>query len=196
MNTYTNLSAANAADDDFFLESVDMADGEYTLDNNTPSTPGGRKVTVTVTAAEDPDTMGTVTIVGTDLAGQTVTEVITPEAGSTISSSRIFTSVASATQAGWVINEGTPDADAIKIGYAETIYLVEGSGYLEALVINTTAAATIVLSDARGTIATLPSNAVVGTYTYRLGFVGFLAIDLNGASNVTAIHSPTLPTGY
>lgn len=195
MSTYTNLAAANAADDDRFLTSVDMAVGEYTLDETTIGTQGARHVTVTVTAGDTADTMGTVTIVGRNLAGDIISEVITPVADSEVEGSKWFASLISATGAGWVIDGAEGNEDAIEIGYGADICVLEGAGRLEAIVVNTTAASTIVVADNRGGIATLAASIPVGSYEYGVD-VTDLTVDVNGASNITLIHSDSLPQSY
>lgn len=196
MSTYTRLSAANAADADYFLNSVDMKVGAFTLDETTIPTAGARKVTVKHTAVGTADTLGTVTIVGKDLAGQTITEVITPLDGDTASGVKWFKSITSATGAGWVVDEVEETADTIEIGYGADVCVVDGPGYLESVIVNTTAAATVVIADAKGTIATLKASIGEGVYSFKVGFTGYLTVDVNGASNVTLIHSPSLPSVY
>ncbi len=195
MAIYTYLAAANAADADRFLESVNMADGAYTLDNTTIGTQGARKVTLTHTSGDTTDTLGTVTIVGTDLAGQTITEVLTPSADGVVTSTKWFASVTSATQAGWVIDGSEATEDTITIGYGADILVLEGAGKLERVIVTETAAATIVVADARGTLATLKASIVEGSYEFGID-VTDLTVDLNGASKVTVVHSPSLPSDF
>ena len=190
---YTNLAAANAADADRFLLSVAMKVGAYTLDETTIGTQGARHVTLThTTVAAGTDTLGTVTIVGRDLSGQTISEVLTPVADSTITSAKWFVGLASATGAGWVIAGGN---DTITIGYGADIAVLEGAGRLHAIVVNATAASTIIVADAKGTIATLKASIAEGHYVYDVD-VTTLTVDLNGASDITVIHSPSLPASY
>src|SRR3990167_6404347 len=121
--TYTNLAAANAADAARFLLSVAMEVGAYTLDETTIGTQGARHVTLThTTVAAGTDTLGTVTIVCRDLSGQTISEVLTPVSDSTVTGTKWFASVASATGAGWVIAGGN---DTITIGYGADIAVLE-----------------------------------------------------------------------
>lgn len=64
-----------------------------------------------------------------------------------------------------------------------------GAGTLHAITVNTTAAGTITVYDntaGSGTkIATLPSNAVVGTYLYDIKFQTGLTIVTAAGSNIT-----------
>ena len=199
MNTYTHLTAANAADDDYFLESVAMKNGAYTLDETAPSTPGARRITITHTSENDyyeypAEELGTLTIVGKSLSGQTITEVIEPVADDEVSSTKWFASLVSVTGAGWVISGGA--ADTIEIGYGADICVLDGPGRLERVVINATHASTVVLADARGTIATLKASIAEGHYEYDLDVAGYLTVDLNGTQDVTIIHSQSIPTQY
>lgn len=199
MNTYTHLNAANAADDDYFLTSTSMKNGAYALTKTTPTTPGARRITVTHTSENDyyeypAEELGTLTVVGKTLSGQTVTEVITPVADDVVSSTRWFASLVSVTGAGWVESGGA--ADTIEIGYGADICVLDGPGRLERVVINATHASTVVLADARGTIATLKASIAEGHYEYDLDVASFLTVDLNGTQDVTVIHSQSLPTQY
>jgi len=198
-NSYTHLSAANAADDDYFVDAASMKNGAYTLDETTTTTAGARRITVTHTSENDyyeypSEALGTLTVVGKSLAGQTITEVITPVADDVVTSTRWFTSLISVTGADWVESGGVPDT--IDIGYTADICVLDGPGRLERVIVNTTAAATVVLADGRGTIATLKANIAEGTYVYDLDVAGFLTVDLNGASDVTVIHSQSPVTQY
>jgi hypothetical protein len=193
VNTYTNLSAANAADADRFLLSVDMKVGAYVLDQTTIGTQGARHVTVTRTVVEAADTPGTIVLVGRDLSGQTISETVAVGGdGIAVPTVKWFASLISATGVGWVTAGA---ADTITIGYGADILVLGGVGRLHAIVVNTTAAATIVLADAKGTIATLKASIAEGTYVYDVD-VSDLTADLNGASDVTIIHGPSLPQAY
>jgi hypothetical protein len=193
VNTYTNLAAANAVSTDRFLNSVAMKVGAYTLDETAIGTQGARHINLTHTPGDTVDTLGTVTIVGKDLAGQTITEEITPVDSSLVAGTKWFASVTSATGAGWV--QGGAAADTIEIGYGAEIMVLEGAGNLESIIVNTTAAATIVVADAKGTIATLKASIGEHAYVYDVD-VTDLTIELNGASDITVIHSPSLPGVY
>lgn len=195
MSTWTRLSAANAADADYFLNSVAMKVGAFTLDETVPAVSGARKVTLTHASGDTTDTLGTVTIVGKDLVGQTITETLTPVADDVVTGSKWFRSITSATGAGWVIDAVEGTADAITIGYGADICVLSGAGTLERVIVNATAAATVVLADAHGTIATLKASIAEGSYDYGID-VYDLTVDLNGASDVTIVHSPSQPSAY
>jgi hypothetical protein len=194
MNMYTNLAAANAVSADRFLNSVNMKVGAYTLDETTIPTQGARHINVTHTLGGNVDTLGTLTVVGKDLAGQTITEVITPVDSSLVAGTKWFASVTSVTGAGWVVSVDTTP-DTIEIGYGAEICVCEGAGRLAAIVVNTTAASTIVVADARGTIATLKASIGENNYVYGVDTMN-LTLDLNGNSDITVIHTPSLPTSY
>ena len=187
----TNLSASTAASTNRFVTSTNMIVGAYTLANSTASHGAGFKVTATITAVTGNDTAGTLVVVGTNLAGQAVTETITLTAGSGGSGSQIFRSLTSVTGAGWVINTGN---DTIVVGQAVDAYVMDGSGELYAVVVNTAQATSIALADAGGTFATLKASIVENTYYYRCEISGFLKITSAGTVNYTLIHSPSQPT--
>lgn len=193
---FTNIAAATAAVANRFVTSANMKVGAYTIVNSGVATwAGGFLVTLThSTVAAGTDTLGTVTIVGTSLSGQAQTEVLTPVADSTVTGTKIFRTVTSATGAGWVVTGGN---DTLTIGNAAGAYLIDGSGELSRLVINTTAAATIVLADARGTIQTIPASQANGTmYEYELNTVGYLKVTTTSTNDITVMHSQSLPTSY
>jgi hypothetical protein len=192
-NTYTNISATTAAVANRFVVSANMKVGTYTIANASPAWQGGCLVTVTHTAVSTVDTLGTITIAGTDLSGQAISEVITPLNGTVATGTKVFRTVTSATGAGWVSVAGD---DTIVIGCAAGSIVLSGGGRLSAIVVNATAAATVVISDARGTIATLPASAVVGTYDYEDIDVANLKVATTSTNDITVIHTPTMPSSY
>lgn len=84
------------------------------------------------------------------------------------------------------------DEKLANISTATTTTVKSGSGFLNRLVINTTAAGAITIYDntaASGTkIATLPASAVVGTYTYQGRFAIGLTIVTAAASDITVSY--------
>ena len=109
------LGTPVVADVDRIVTSANMKVGAYTVAAQ-PDIP--RNVTVTVTAGDTADTMGTVVVVGTDINGNALTETITPVAGSTVAGTKAFKTVTSVTGAGWVIDgsEGTNDTITVGVG--------------------------------------------------------------------------------
>ena len=65
-----------------------------------------------------------------------------------------------------------------------------GDGTLHAVVVNTTAAGAITLSDADGTIAVLKASVAEGTYVYGAACAGHIGVNLAGASDVTVLYAP------
>jgi hypothetical protein len=193
--TYTHLNAAIVGDADRWVASANMKVGAYTLLNSGANpTPGtARKVTLARTVAGAADTPGTIVIVGKNLAGQTITESMIPGAhGVTVTSTNWFASITSVTGVGWVIGEAN---DTIVVGIDGNYLIVaEGTGTLHSITINTTAAGSITLADAKGTIGVLPANATVGQYLYGLGYSGYLRCELVAASDVTVVHTGSHPT--
>lgn len=194
---YTHLDAAIVGDADRFVASANMKVGAYTLlvSGAMPTVGTARKVTLVRTVNGAADTAGTVTVVGKSLAGQTITESMTPGAnGITVTSTNWFASVTSVTGVGWVIAEAN---DTIVVGVDGNYLIVaEGAGTLHGLTINTTAAGSITLADAKGTIGVLPANAAVGQYLYDVPYSGYLRVELVAASDVTVVHSPSTALTY
>lgn len=189
---YTNTAATTAAVTNRFVASTNMKVGAYTVANASPVWSGGCLVTVTTTQVGGvDDTLGTVVFVGTDLSGQAVTETLTPVNGSTVTGTKIFRTVTSVTGVGWVINTGN---DTIVAGCAAGSYAAVGAGILNSVIVNTTAAATIVVSDARGTIATLKASIAEGAYPFNVEWVGYLKVATTSTNDVTLTHSGSIPS--
>jgi hypothetical protein len=190
-SNYTNTAATTAAVANRIVTSVNMKVGAYTVANASPAWSGGALITVTHTQVGGvTDTLGTIDIVGTDLNGQTITETITPLDGTVATGTKIFRSVTSATGVGWVINTGN---DTITIGVAAGSYAAASSGILGAVIVNTTAAAALTISDKKGTIATLKASIAEGTYPFNVAFSGFLKVATTSTNDVTVTHTGTVP---
>lgn len=194
-NTFTNIAATTAAVTNRFVTSTTMVVGTYTIANASPVWQGGCFVTIThATVATGTDTLGTIAIVGTDQTGAVISEVMTPLADSTATSTKIFRTVTSATGAGWVIAGGN---DTIQIGCAAGSIVCGSQGTLSAIVINTAAAATIVISDVSRTIATIPASQAAGTfYRYDVDFGRYLKVATTSTNDITVIHTGTAPSTY
>jgi hypothetical protein len=109
-------------DVDWFVASVDMKVGAYTLAHTAPDV-GARNVTVTQTATDTEDTNGTIVVVGTDLAGDAITETITPNAGATVAGAKAFATITSITGVGWVIDGVEGTKDKVTVGFGALIGL-------------------------------------------------------------------------
>lgn len=103
----------------WYMTSANMRVGAYTLARTAPDV-GARNVVVSHTAAGIADTLGTITVVGTNLAGAAISEVITPSSGATAVGAKAFATITSVTGAGWVIDGGN---DTITIGFGALIGL-------------------------------------------------------------------------
>ena len=198
--TWTHLSAITAAaDPNRFLEVANgaMKNAAYTLTAtlDMPEAGTARKLTLThVTVAAGTDALGTVTVVGKNLANQTITEVITPVADSLVNGTKWFRSVTTVTGAGWTIAGGN---DTIVLGCGATAIVAEASsGTVHGVAVNTTAAGAITVADATGTIAILVLSIAEGMYPIDANFSGYLAVTLAGASDITVLHSGSKPTTY
>ena len=194
---YSHVAAAPAASTNGYVHSVDMKVGDYSLAATVP-TFGARHVTCTRTATDTADTPGTLIITGTDLSGATITETLTVGASTVlVTGTKFFASVSKVTGAGWVIDAAEGTADKIIVGWDAQNAVATGSGTLHSVVVNTTANGTITISDAAGTIAIIPANVAVGTqYLYDVSFSGFLRVEPAAASDVTIIHSGSMPAAY
>ena len=111
------LGAPVVADADRIVTSANMKVGSYTIAAQ-PDVP--RNITLTHTAVGAADTLGTVTITGTDIAGQVITEVLTPSSGAAVTGAKAFKTITSVVGAGWVIGERN---DTIVVGVGDKIGL-------------------------------------------------------------------------
>jgi hypothetical protein len=109
-------------DVDWYVASVDMKVGAYTLAHTAPDV-GARNVTVTQTAVNTEDTNGTIVVVGTDLAGNVISETLTPNAGETVAGTKAFATITSITGVGWAIDAAEGDEDTITVGFGALIGL-------------------------------------------------------------------------
>lgn len=109
-------------DADWYVASVDMKVGAYTLAKTAPDV-GARNVTVTQTAVGTEDTNGTIVVVGKDLAGNTITETLTPDAGKTVAGTKAFAEITSITGVGWAVDASEGKADKITVGFGALIGL-------------------------------------------------------------------------
>lgn len=178
------FTAVPAAVTNRFVVSVNMANGPYTLANTTQPTAGARKVTVATTAATGADTQGTILVTGTNLAGQVMTETLVPVSGSTVTGAKLFKTVTSVVQSGWSIVGGN---DTIIVGCDAVPFVVDGYGQVHTVVVAATAAGTITLADATGTLLVLKASIVENSYLLDLNVNSFLSVVLGAASDVTIV---------
>jgi hypothetical protein len=193
---YTNLSASTAAVANRYVVSANMKVGAYTLANTTPVWQGAAFVTVAHVTVTGTDTLGTIAVVGVDLSGQTRTDTIVPVADSTVTGVIPFRTITSITGAGWVINTGN---DTIQMGVAAGAIVCGSPGTLAGVIVNTTAAAAVTISDSARTIATLKASIAEGHYLYGawgVDFAGYLKVATTSTNDITVVHSGTLPSTF
>lgn len=113
-----DLGAPLVEDDDKIVVDVDMKVGAYVIAAQPDI---ARVLTLThTTVVVGTDTLGTITVTGTNIFGQTISEVLTPSADATVTSTKAFKTVTGAVGAGWVTAGG---ADKIKIGIGAALGL-------------------------------------------------------------------------
>ena len=194
--SFTNTAATTAAVTNRFVTSVNMANGTYTVANASPVWSGGCLVTATITGIGGNDTPGTLTIVGTGVNGQPLTEVLTLAAGSVATSSNAFRTVTSLTQAGWTI---VSTNDTIVVGCAAGNVACGSAGTLGGVLVNNTVATAVTISDATRTIITIPASQAAGTF-YAFGdgvdFGGRLVVSTTSTNDITVFHTGTSPSSY
>lgn len=193
----TNIAATTAAVTNRLVASTNMKVGAYTVANSGLAVwQGGFLVTCAMTAVNTADTPGTIVFVGKDLHGQAITETLTPIAGTPVTGTKVFKSVTSITGAGWAIDGVEAGNDTIVCGVAAGSYAAVGGGTLRSIVVNTTAAAAVTVSDASGTIATLKASIAEGVYTFDVPWSGYLKVATTSTNDVTLIHTSGVPNTY
>ena len=166
------LGTPAIADVDKIVVSADMKVGTFTIAAS-PDIP--RNVTVTHTQVGGvTDTLGTITIVGTDINDVALTEVLTPSENATVSGVKAFKTVASATGAGWVIDT---TADTVTIGQgnelglpialADVLYMVLGMLDFTMLAHNPTTDTTLA-----GTTVDMSGGTYDGSKTAKVLVIG------------------------
>ncbi len=157
------LGTPELDDDDQVVTTANMKVGTYTVDAS-PDVP--RVITVTHTSVGATDTLGTLTITGTDYADTVITEVITPLADTTVTGTKAFKTVSGIDGADWVIAEGN---DTITVGTGPAL------GLPEVVAVSTTNAyAKLALVD--------EAISAVGTHADLATTTATLTSALNGAS--------------
>lgn len=155
-------------DVDWFVASTDMKVGAYTLAHTAPDV-GARNVTVTQTAVDAEDTNGTIVIVGTDLAGNVITETLTPNDGATVAGAKCFATITSITGVGWVTAGGK---DKVTLGFGALLGLPD------------------MLTDTAQVFAASLGNVREGTHpvvTVSATALESNTVDLNSALNGSAV---------
>jgi len=168
-----DLTAAQAvvADVNWFVTSTHMIVGAYALANT--AMPGAvtcaRNVTVTHTIDGAVDDLGTIVIVGTDLADAAITETITPVNGTTVQGLLAFKTITSITGVDWIIAEAN---DTIEVGFGDLIGLPDRL-----------TATTKVLTASLATVM----EATRPTVTFSTTVLASNTVDLSSALNGTAV---------
>jgi hypothetical protein len=185
--------AVGAGDDNRYCESQALKVGALTLTATVTPGNGARAVTCTRTVDGNADTPGTLLVTGKNLAGQTITETLIPGAHTIlVSGSKLFASITSVVGAGWVINGNN---DTIVVGMGAEHFVSESAGTLKGILITVAAASAINVTDGARTIMILPANMAVGYYEFDVAY-GSLRVEPQGATTISVIHSPSLPTTY
>jgi len=113
------LGVPELDDVDQVVTTENMKVGTYTIAAS-PDVP--RVITVSHTAVGAADTLGTITVEGTDVTDAVISEVITPLSGTIATGLKAFKTVTSVTGADWVIAEGN---DTITVGTGPALGLPE-----------------------------------------------------------------------
>jgi len=185
--------AVGAGDTDRYCETQNMKVGALTLTATLTPGNGARKVTCTRTVDGNADTPGTLLVTGKNLAGQTITETLIPGAHTVlVTGTKYFSSITSVVGAGWVIDGNN---DTIVVGMAAEHLVSETPGVLKGILITVAAASAINIIDGTKTLMILPASMAIGYYEFNLSYTA-LRVEPQGATTISVIHSPSLPTIY
>jgi hypothetical protein len=197
---HSHIAAVPVADVDRFFVSAHMVVGDYGAPANagTMPTAGARHVTITRTFDGAADVPGTVTVTGTDPSGQVISEILTPSAvdATLVTGTKWFVTVTA------IAGTGTPPwsivaaNDTIEVGCDASHVVAVGSGVLKSIIVNATAAGAITVADAGGTIAVLKASIAEGIYEFDCNWSGYLSVLPADASDLTIVHSGSMPSSY
>jgi hypothetical protein len=197
---HSHIAAAPAAVVDRFVVSTHMVVGTYGAPANAGAMPtaGARHVTIKRTFDGAADVAGTITVTGTDLSGQTISEILTPSAvdATLVTGTKWFKTVTAVTGTGtpgWSIVAGN---DTIEVGCDASHVVGTGSGVLKSIVVNATAAGAVTIADATGTIAVLKASIAEGVYEFECNWSGYLSVLPADASDLTIVHSNSASFTY
>lgn len=112
-----DLGTPILADDDKIVTITNMKNGDYVI---AAQPDVARNLVVTATAVDANDTLGKITIVGTDINGLVITEEVIPVDGTPVSTTKAFLTVTKITGSGWAISGGN---DTIIVGVGNKLGL-------------------------------------------------------------------------
>jgi len=100
-------------DTDWIVTAEEMFNGEYSVSGQ-PSVP--TIPSITHESVGETDTLGTITITGTNRIGSEITDEVTPVADSTVYGTKTFYSITSVLGENWIVNG---EADILTVGISE-----------------------------------------------------------------------------
>jgi len=159
-----SLGTPIAADDDRIVVIGDgvMKVGEYTLTAD-PDVP--RNITVTHASVGTTDTLGTITVAGTDFNDEVISEEIIPIADTEVSGLKAFKTITSITGAGWVVDGVEATADTIIVGVGDALGLPVVIALATDILMGFVGVAPIVpVVLANAAISNCTANLTTGTY--------------------------------
>lgn len=183
-------------DVDKIVTSANMKVGAYTIAAQ-PAAPC--RITATVTTVATADTLGTIVVAGTDINSNTLSETITPVAGSAVSTVNVFKTITSVTGVGWVIDQVEGTADTITVGVgavaAQPIYYEADNDRIVASANMAVGAYTVAAQPQYPTTITVTSTAAGAADT--LGTVEISGLDANDtpiSETVTPVSGSAVTT--
>ena len=177
-----------AADTNYLVESVDIADGALTIAHQ-PDVP--RNVTITVIDANQSISAGLITITGTNWSGAIVVEVFDLTNGLVQVGTQTFSTILSC-----IVSDlaGEEAGDTIIIGIGGYAQVIEGRCLLHNIIVNggagTVGPYTIIngVSGTTANVGILKANIAVGTYYYDILMSLGIRILIEGAETITVTY--------
>jgi len=173
------------ATSNYIVASVAIANGAQTIAHQ-PDVP--RNITITVTDANASIDAGTVTVTGTDISGNPVSEVMTMPANLTKTGTKTFKKITSVVVASL---HGQEAGDTIVVGIGANAQLTIGATHLVSAVITggagTSGPYTIIdgTSGTTGNVAVLKAGVREQTYPYDCMLGSGLRVVVAGTESVT-----------
>jgi len=177
------------ADTDYIVESVDIANGAQTLAHQ-PDVP--RNITIVVTDLNTSIDAGEVTVTGTGLKGEIVSETLDLTSALTLNGTVMFKTITSVV----VTNlNGEEAGDTIIVGIGTTAQLTLGRTTLESVIVlddlGNVGSFGIVDNITGGTVnvALLATNIAAGVYEFNCSIEKGLRIIMSGDSPLTVTYN-------
>jgi hypothetical protein len=172
-------------DGEYIVQEVDIADGDQILYNQ-PDVP--RNITIVVTDGDTSISAGLVTVTGTGVKDEIVSEVLDLANDLTLVGTEMFKTITSVNVSNLV---GAGAGDTIKVGIGSVIQLTVGKTTLENMIVldDLGDVGAFGVSGTTVNVATLKQNIAAGVYEFNCSLANGLRIIMSGDSPLTVTYS-------